>query len=48
VLLCAAALEGFCGLLVLFSRRIGFVLGMGLAQLGIAGRLLVISAYPIW
>jgi hypothetical protein len=48
VLLCIAAVEGFCGLLVLFSRRIGFLLGVGLAVLGIAGHLAVISAYPIW
>lgn len=48
VLLCVAAIEGLCGVLVFFSRRIGFVLGVGLAVLGIAGHLAVISAYPLW
>ena len=48
VLLCFAAIQGLCGILVFFSRRIGFLLGVGLALLGIVGHLLVIGAYPLW
>jgi len=47
VLLGVATLQGLCGLLIFFSRRIGTVLGIGLAALGIVAHLLVISSYPI-
>jgi len=48
VLLCVATIEGLCGLLILFSRRIGFVTAIAIAALGILGHAAVFSAYPIW
>lgn len=48
VLLCIATIEGVSGLLILFSRRIGFGTAIVIAALGILGHIAVFSAYPIW
>ena len=37
VLLCVATIEGVSGLLILFSRRIGFVTAIAIAALGSSG-----------
>ena len=47
-MLLLATVQGICGLLILFGRRLGYLVAIGIAMLGILGHLAVIAAYPLW
>jgi hypothetical protein len=48
ILLVVATIQGICGLLILFGRRLGTTLGITIVVIGILAHLAVIGAYPFW
>ena len=45
--LCLATVQGIAGVLILFDRRSGTVLGIAICGLNILAHLAVVSAYPV-